>query len=142
MKLTALFLFALTLNAQSRWMDAHAPVPEFRVWRANFDSPANRWFEVSQMAVVGTHALDFETSVRLNGRPGLCETNPLYRRGDCGFNVERGVIFKLGGSVVGSIVERYMVRRWPRSQKWLTLANFGFAAGTAPAIWGNRELRK
>ena len=134
MRTNTLIMLALCLSVQAQ--------DDFKVWKPNWDSRSNKWFEASQLAMAGTRAADFSTSYRLNGRPGLCETNEFYRRQDCQFNVERGVIFKLGGSLAGAVAERYVVRRWPRARWVVTVLNFAAAGSTVPAIFGNRKLRK
>jgi hypothetical protein len=92
--------------------------------------------------VIVTHALDYETSIRLNGQPGICEINPIYRDPNtCQFRVVTGTVGKIGVPIVGMFAERYAIRKWPRTKLLFTLGNFAFAAGTAPAIWGNRKLR-
>ena len=96
---------------------------------ASLEKPSTSWkFSVGFM--VGGSALDAASSF------GRVELDPILGRGNYG---ARQVGFQAGAMVALPLIERWTIRRWPRSQRTWTYVNYAIGGAHIGAAVHNRS---
>jgi hypothetical protein len=97
---------------------------------------ADSW-KWSLVTVAAVNVADTASSLRCQSSPGVQEQNPLYGQ----FN-GRAVGIKAGLVGGQTAVQWLIVRKWPKSRRFLTVLNFGQSAAPAWAAVHNMEVCK
>ena len=111
-----------------------------RECRDRLSRPDLRLWKWSLVAMTGAHVADVASS--WPSRPGY-EANRLVRGKDGEMIVGRAIVLKTGYVVATTLIQRWVVRRWPQSKatKVFTTVNFSVAVGTGTVAVRNWRIQ-